>query len=81
MQVTPKLKPHNTHTKGIDLSVRITMSVQKEKKGVLFIFLPLKKGGGGKGGSLETGGLIEDIRYFSVPVITYYTQLATPIFR
>ena len=49
MQVTPKLKPHNTHTKGIDLSVRITMSVQKEKKGVLFIFLPLKKGGGGRG--------------------------------
>ena len=56
MQVTPKLKPHNTHTKGIDLSVRITMSVQKEKKGVLFIFLPLKKGGG-EGGLIRDGGL------------------------
>ena len=32
MQVTPKLKPHNTHTKGIGLSVRITMSVQKKKE-------------------------------------------------
>ena len=47
MQVTPKLKPHNTHTKGIDLCVRVTMSVQKKKEGVLFICLPLKRGGGG----------------------------------
>ena len=40
MQVTPKLKPHNTHTKGIDLSVRITMSVQKKKEGCFVSFFP-----------------------------------------
>lgn len=61
MQVTPRLKPHNTHTKGIDLSVRITMSVRKKREGVLFMFLPLKR----------EGGLIEDTRYFSVAVIIY----------
>lgn len=65
MQVTLRWKPHNTHTKGIDLSVRVTMSVQKKREGVLFMFPPLKR---------KVGGLIEDIRYFSVPVIIYYTH-------
>ena len=73
MQVTLSLKPHNTDTKGIGLSVRITMSVQKEREEVLFIFLPLKGGGGG-GLYREEGGLIEDIRYFSVPVIIHCTN-------
>ena len=72
MQVTLSLKPHNTDTKGIGLSVRITMSVQKEREEVLFIFLPLKGGGGGL--YREEGGLIEDIRYFSVPVIIHCTN-------
>ena len=44
------------------------MSVQKKRDGVLFMFSPLKRKGGGG------GGLIEDIRYFSVPVIIYYTH-------
>ena len=46
MQVTLSLKPHNTDTKGIDLSVRITMSVQKEREEVLLSFFPWKGGGG-----------------------------------
>ena len=31
MQVTLRLKPHNTDTTGIDSSVRVTMSVQKKR--------------------------------------------------
>ena len=46
MQVTLRLKPDNTDTNGIDSNVRVTMSVQKKREGVLFIFLPLKRGGG-----------------------------------
>ena len=62
MQVTLRLKPHNTDTNGIDSSVRVTMSVQKKREGVLFIFLPLKRGGE----LLERGARLQNSLYFYV---------------
>ena len=62
MQVTLRLKPHNTDTNGIDSSVRVTMSVQKKREGVFFIFLPLKRGGE----LLERGARLQNSLYFCV---------------
>lgn len=48
-----------------------------KREGGLLTFFPLKRWGGGWGGSLESGALIEDLRYFT----PMYTLCHIPVVR
>ena len=70
------------HQRNRPLCPRHNVCTEEKRGGAFYTSSPEKVGG--EGGLIREGGggLIEDVRYFSVPVIiTYYTQLATPIFR